>query len=276
MAAEKSFDFRHFTTPEDYSACVRLQRVTWGEEFTELVTPVTLMLTQKVGGIAAGAFDDENQLAGFVYGLTGFRNGEPVHWSHMLAVEPKFEGLGIGRRLKEMQREVLLQRGIGLVSWSFDPLVARNAHLNCNRLGAVIVDYVTNMYGTDTGSLLHSGLGTDRFVVDWNLDDRNVRVTLSGTKGSLDSSISASPIVNTEETAGSIEPVETDPPDVDLVRVEIPSDIEVIKAESMEIGKRWRASTRHACLWYLERGYEIDGFYSDAKTKRCFYYLVRR
>ena len=132
-SGQPRFHLRPLSTPEDYAACVRLQRETWGEEFTELVTPVILMLTQKVGGIAAGAFDGVGQLAGFIYGLTGFHDGQPVHWSHMLAVLPQFEGLGIGRRLKEFQRDLLLEKGITSVRWTFDPLVARNAHLNYNR-----------------------------------------------------------------------------------------------------------------------------------------------
>jgi hypothetical protein len=122
----------------------------------------------------------------------------------------------------------------------------------------------------------NSGLGTDRFVVDWRLENRHVAETLSNSQGSRDPRISASPIANTEDVPGGVEPVEADPPDASVVRVEIPWDIELIKAESMELGKRWRASTRHACSWYLERGYRIDGFYADAETKRCFYYLVHR
>jgi predicted GNAT superfamily acetyltransferase len=276
MNTQADFVFRHLSSPEDYAACVRLQRITWGQEFTELVPPVILMLTQKVGGIAAGAFADDGHLAGYVYGLTGFRNGAPVHWSHMLAVEPKFEGLGIGRRLKELQRELLLERGIELVSWTFDPLVARNAHLNYNRLGVVATEYIPNMYGTDTGSLLHSGLGTDRFVVEWSLADSHVEEVLSGTPSHLESEITSAPIVNTEESGGNVLPVERDLPNAPVVRIEIPWDIEQIKVESMELGRQWRATTKRACLLYLERGYGVEGFYSEADTKRCFYYLVLR
>jgi predicted GNAT superfamily acetyltransferase len=130
------------------------------------------------------------------------------------------------------------------------------------------------MYGTDTGSLLHSGLGTDRFVVDWRLADTHVVEIISGVRASRDPEITASPIVNTEEVGDSVEPIETDLPAARVVRIEIPRDIEQIKAESMELGKRWRATTRRACVWYLERGYHIDGFYADADTKRCFYYLI--
>lgn len=274
MSEPPGFPIRTLSTPEDYAACVRLQRLTWGSEFTELVPPVILMLTQKVGGIAAGAFDGD-ELAGFVYGLTGFRDGKPVHWSHMLAVRPQFEGLGIGRRLKEFQREQLLERGIESMRWTFDPLVARNAHLNLNRLGATIVEYVTNMYGTDTGSVFHSGLGTDRFVVEWRLESPAVAATLAGTPPKPNEANLRAPVANTLESDETVLPAERDLPQVPIVRIEIPGDIERIKAESMELGRRWRDSTRRACLWYLARSYTVAGFHKDTETGRCFYHLFK-
>jgi predicted GNAT superfamily acetyltransferase len=273
MSGSSEFTFRSLSTPEDYAACVELQRVTWGEAFTELVPPVILMLTRKVGGIAVGAFS-EDELAGFVYGLTGFRDGQPVHWSHMLAVHPQFEGRGIGRRLKEVQREQLLEQGIKSMRWSFDPLVARNAHLNYNRLGAKVFEYVPNMYGTDTGSILHSGLGTDRFVVEWSLVAPSVEKLLAGTPPGITEAVSAAPIANTEEAGPFVRPIEGDLPDAPIVRIEIPSDIDQIKANSMELGKRWHSCTKRACLWYLERNYAVEGFYREPETGRCFYHLV--
>ena len=274
MSGTANFDIRSLSSPEDYAACVKLQRVTWGEEFTELVPPVMLMLTQKVGGIAAGAFSGD-ELAGFVYGLTGFRDGEPVHWSHMLAVHPRFEGLGIGRRLKEIQRDFLLERGIRVMRWSFDPLVARNAHLNYNRLGAKVIEYVPDMYGTDTGSILHSGLGTDRFVVEWTLDTPSVEEVLAGTAPSNDDEISGARVVNTEEAGSAVRPVEDELPDAPIVRIEIPNDIDKIKAHSMPLGERWHHCTKRAFLSYLEKGYTVDGFYREQGTDRCFYHLAK-
>lgn len=265
---------RSLSSPEDYAACVQLQRVTWGDEFIELVTPVILMLSQKVGGIAAGAFSGKD-LAGFVYGLTGFRDGTPVHWSHMLAVHPQFEGRGIGRRLKEYQRGLLLDRGITSMRWTFDPLVARNAHLNLNRLGARAIEYVPNMYGTDTGSLVHSALGTDRFVAEWSLVAPGVEEALSGTPPTVEDAVTEAPVVNTEAVGGVVRPVERDLPDAPIVRIEIPTDIEQIKSESMELGKQWRATSKRACLWYLESGYVVGGFHKETDTGRCFYHFVR-
>ena len=159
---------RPLRTERERRECVALQRVTWGADFDELVPPSMLTVTQKIGGVAAGAFDERDAMLGFVFGMAGVRGGEIVHWSDMLAVRPDARDRGIGRRLKEFQREAALASGATTMYWSYDPLVARNAHLNFNRLGVRVDEYVEDMYGASTSDL-HRGLGTDRFVVFWRL-----------------------------------------------------------------------------------------------------------
>ncbi len=147
----------------DFEACVELQRETWGRDFSSCVPAPVLMVAQKIGGVTAGAFDADERLVGFVFGITGYTGGRPLHWSHMLAVREDARDAGLGIKLKMYQRELLLQQGVDTARWTFDPLVAKNAHINLNRLGAVVVEHVENMYG-DSNSTLHAGLGTDRFV----------------------------------------------------------------------------------------------------------------
>ena len=160
-------ELRNVSSDEEYEAVVDLERETWGVGFEDTVPPTILMISQKMSGVLAGAFDPNGRMLGFIYGLSGFRYGRRAHWSHMLAVTREARGLGLGRELKVFQRELLLPLGVETVYWTYDPLVAHNANLNLNRLGALPVEYVENMYGEDTGSVLHSGLGTDRFVVAW-------------------------------------------------------------------------------------------------------------
>ena len=161
---------RPFASRADYDACVQLQREIWGERFVDVVPATILMVSQRVGGVSAGAFDTAGRLLGFVFGISGIRDREPVHWSDMLAVRPEARGAGLGKRLKLYQRDRLLEQGIRRVLWTYDPLVARNANLNLNCLRARPVEYVVNLYG-DTRSALHAGLDTDRFIVEWRLDD---------------------------------------------------------------------------------------------------------
>ena len=264
---------RPLSTAADYAQCLELQRETWGSDFTELVPPAMLMISQKVGGVAAGAFDTADRMLGFVYGVSGVRQGRLAHWSHMLAVRHDVEGMGIGRRLKAYQRQLLLDIGIEVAYWTYDPLVARNAHLNLNRLGAHAVEYVANMYGDDTQSRLDSGLGTDRFVIEWSLNESRVHQALEGTATLQSANVPGAPVVN---TVGAREPEPMEAADLPLhpvLQIEIPADIQQVKNDSVELGRRWRNSTRRAFLCYLERGYRVEGFRRDAATNRCLYLL---
>ena len=267
---------RPLNTLEEYHRCVELQKETWGEEFTEAVTPSQLMVTQKIGGVAAGAFDSTGRLVGLVIGFSGIREGRPVHWSHMLAVKKGMGGKGIGRRLKEYQRRFLLELGIETAFWTVDPLMAANAHFNFNRLGARPAEYLVDMYGPDTGSVLHSGIGTDRFVMEWNLLDPGVEAALKGKPCIDDNAFSESPVINSTTLEGIPQPTEGDLPDLPAVRIEIPYDVQKIKIDSLDLALKWRSSTRHAILHYfMEESYTFDGFKLDSETRRCYYLLKR-
>jgi predicted GNAT superfamily acetyltransferase len=138
----------------------------WGESFTEAVPATILFVSNKVGGICAGAFDS-GQLVGFVFGISGIEDGTAVHWSDMLAVRASYRNRGIGERLKLYQKEVLRSRGVVRIYWSFDPLESKNAHINFNHLGITARSYVVDMYG-ETSSPLHA-FGTDRLIATWDL-----------------------------------------------------------------------------------------------------------
>src|SRR5215472_11571888 len=98
---------RPLETPDDYRGCVAIQHEVWGDDYSDTVPPAILKIVQKVGGIAVGAFDEHGALIGFVFGITGVDNGELVHWSHQLGVRESERNAGIGRRLKEYQRDML-------------------------------------------------------------------------------------------------------------------------------------------------------------------------
>jgi predicted GNAT superfamily acetyltransferase len=271
MTADE-FTIRPLESNDDFLQCVALQHETWGADFREGVPPSILLCTQKVGGVAAGAFDADGRLVGFVFGLSGVRGGRLAHWSDMLAVREDVRRLGIGVRLKGYQRQQLLEHGIEVAYWTYDPLMSSNAHVNINRLGARPVEYVPDMYGDTTGSPLHAGLATDRFVVEWQLRDPRVEAALAGTPPA-ESAAAGTPIVNTELVGGIAVPRALELPLSPTVRVEIPEEIQRVKHESIETARAWSESTRRACLHYMECGYQVLGFQRDLEAGRCFYVL---
>ena len=266
---------RPLTTPEELAQGVAIQRETWGDAFSEIAPATILMICQKVGGIAAGAFDPSGHMLGFVFGLTGLHHATRVHWSHMLAVRPEARGRGLGKRLKLYQRDELLALGVEQVRWTYDPLVAQNAHLNLNDLGVTIERYVPDMYGSNTGSALHSALGTDRFVVLWRIADPRVADVVAGRRIPLDPAFATAPVITAPPGAARGEPAERELPAVPRVQIEVPEDIQQVREGSPDTAQRWRAVTRRAFLHYLERGYRVAGFRRDQVTRRCAYLLER-
>ncbi|HEX9941911.1 MAG TPA: hypothetical protein VGG03_07845 [Thermoanaerobaculia bacterium] len=260
--------FRPLASHADYEACVELQRLTWGRDFSDVVPLSILKVTQKAGGIAAGAFSAEGRLLGFVHGLAGYLDRRPFHWSHMLAVHPEARDLGLGTRLKLYQREVLLPLGLEEVRWTFDPLEARNAHLNLNHLGAEVAEYVENMYEGEMGSDLARGIGTDRFIVCWRIAGERVARALADRRAGEADRFRDAPVAN---PGGE----ERDLPEAPRVRVEIPENVQAVKAERPDEALAWRASSRRALREYLGRGYKVEAFYRDPAERRCFYGLER-
>jgi predicted GNAT superfamily acetyltransferase len=252
---------RPFASHADRAACVALQEITWGAGFTEKVPAAMLLVAQELGGVTAGAFADDGTMLGFVFGVTGLRAGKLVHWSDMLAVRPEAQGLHLGERLKEYQRDECRKLGIATIYWTFDPLVARNAHLNLNRMGARVDEYVVAMYGEGTNSPLQGDMPTDRFVIRWDVDPAQVEPPL----GSVPKDVPLATTVAGEEAELA---------DVANVVVRVPRDITALAAADLASARRWRFATRRAFTHYLARGYHVRGFVADPDGGS--YLLVRR
>ncbi len=257
---------RPLGTPEDFHACVELQRATWGQHFSDLVPASLLKVSQKVGGLAVGAFDSTGAMLGFLFGLSGVVAGRPAHWSHMLAVVPAARDRGLGVRLKRHQRDVLLEEGIDVVRWTFDPLEARNAHLNLDRLGAGVESYVEEMYAGEEGSDLAEGIGTDRFIVRWDLSSERAQEALAGRLPRNPERFADAPIVAPDLGEGTL-------PDAPRVRIEVPRAIQDLKAVDLDRAVAFRASSRRAFQHYLAAGYQVDTLV--AAGERRFYGVIR-
>ncbi|MEX2180666.1 MAG: GNAT family N-acetyltransferase [Gemmatimonadaceae bacterium] len=252
---------RPFASHADRAACVALQELTWGATFTEKVPAAMLLVAQELGGVTAGAFADDGTMLGFVFGVTGLRGGKVVHWSDMLAVRPEAQGKHLGERLKEHQRDECRKLGIATIYWTYDPLVARNAHLNLNRMGARVDEYVEAMYGEGTNSPLQGDMPTDRFLIAWAVDPAQAEPPLGAIPDDVPFAVTA-------------DGAEGDLPGVKTVAVRVPRDISALAAADLAAARRWRFATRRAFTHYLTRGYHVRGFVADARGGA--YLLVRR
>ena len=169
---------RECTTIEEFDGCLALQREAFGLPDLELSPRRHLIVSRQAGGWTLGAFVAE-RMVGFVHHLAAVRgNNEIFGYSHMMAVAKDYQNKGVGARLKWAQRERALGEGRKLIKWTWDPMLARNAHFNLTRLGAIVETYLANFYGMDysaDASITNRvGLPSDRLSATWNLDSERV------------------------------------------------------------------------------------------------------
>ncbi|MGH7653943.1 MAG: GNAT family N-acetyltransferase [Gemmatimonadaceae bacterium] len=257
---------RELTSHDERASAVRLQEATWGAAFTERVPAAILLVGEKLGGVSAGAFAADGMLIGFVFGLTGLKDGRLVHWSDMLAVSPEVQGRGIGRALKLYQRDRCRAIGAETMYWTFDPFVARNAKLNLCRLGARVDEFVQDMYGANTNSPQHGSLGTDRLIASWPVSTEPVPLPCG------DELLRGVPVA--AGRAGDAPAPGAPLPDAAAVAVRVPADYHALLADDLELARAWRISVRRAFLHYLPLGYLVSALAADG-ARDAAYLLTR-
>ena len=269
------FQIREVEGSSELEACALLQVEVWGFDKLDVVSSSMLASCRQHGGVLLGAFEENRTLIGFVFSLPALLGGRSMQHSHMVAVRGRYRDRGIAMSLKMAQSRRTLEMGQDLITWTFDPLESKNAHLNLNKLNAVVKRYYVNLYGKKTSSELHSALGTDRFLAEWHLAssppaaEQTSEPRLDGLPLALEGEPSRE---------GFLRPGE---PDQDLdspsVGVEIPSSIQEVKERSLETARQWRLRTREALMHYLNSGYRVTGLLrqKDQTGPRSFYELVR-
>ncbi|PMP74768.1 MAG: hypothetical protein C0184_14660 [Chloroflexus aggregans] len=235
---------RPIATYAEYLACEQLQRLVWGSDFT---VPLNMLVTvQRNGGLVLGAFVG-NELVGFVFGfLARTADGRLKHASHMAAVRPDLRDLRIGERLKQAQREFVRSQDLKLITWTFDPLLARNAHLNIHKLGAICRTYMRNVYGPEP-ELIDGILPSDRFQVEWWIVQSPVDRPPTEhvvTAPLINPSLDAPPAIGHEPTA----------------RLRIPLDFSAIQQHDPGAAQAWRYHFRACAEAAFAAGYVVVDF----------------
>jgi len=244
-------EIREFTRPEEMAEVEALQQQVWGAD-THPQPRESLIATQHVGGLVAGAFGPGGRLVGLIFGFPT-RNPQLMH-SHLLATLPEWRGCGIGAQLKWFQRDWCLAHAYTSVQWTVDPLRAANAELNFRRLGVVASTYDLDYYGSMNG--IDAGTPTDRLLVEWDLASERVAAR-------AEASPKASGFPEAE-AANAVEDQECKACRLDLnttqVLLRIPDDFVALARSDRDAALRWRLQTRELFLAYLQRGYCICEF----------------
>lgn len=170
-------EIRECTTLEALAECVQLQRDVFVLPEVELSPVRHFIVTRNAGGFTLGAYYGE-RLAGFVLSVPAFLRGERAFYSHMTAVRAEYQSHGIGGKLKWAQRSRALTENVKFIKWTYEPVKARNAYFNLEKLGAILCEYKRNFYGTDYAVAPDSGkqigLQSDRLFAEWHLESEKV------------------------------------------------------------------------------------------------------
>ncbi|MDT4897241.1 MAG: hypothetical protein QOH25_2318 [Acidobacteriota bacterium] len=183
--AQREIHIRDCTTLEEFDKCIALQREAFALPDLEISPRRHLIVTRRAGGWTLGAFAGD-EMVGFVHHLVAVREmNEIIGYSHMMAVARTYQNRGVGAQLKWAQRQRALDEGRKFIKWTWDPMQARNAYFNLNRLGVTVRSYGENFYGTDyitmpreTTEGVH--LDSDRLFADWQLDAKRVTFLAEG------------------------------------------------------------------------------------------------
>ena len=252
----KTIVIRDIETLDEMHEVEQLQREIWGVADLDVLPALALRPQKEVGAILMGAFA-EGRMVGFVFGFPGILNGETIIHSDMLGVSSEYRSQNLGYLLKLAQRDAALRLGVKKITWTFDPLQARNAHLNFGKLGVIADRYLINYYG-ETSSFLHRS-GTDRLWVTWLLDSDRVvsRVDPDEITALIRVGQNGEPVVNTDKM------------DESQLVIEIPGEPKP---------ELWREPVRDAFTKALDACYIVEDFFvADRDDRRVgAYLLVRR
>ena len=223
-----SFTIQNLSKVIDQKSARKIFDLTWSMDVGTEITPNLLQAMVHTGSYLSGAFIDGN-IVGAAFAFPATNDGLHLH-SHMTAVLPEFRDKGVGYALKIDQWNWAKKNNYSHLSWTFDPLVRRNAKLNIAKLGVDISTYLPNFYG-DMPDALNAGDESDRLMVSWR----------------------------TDAGAPKARELITNPEPGDIL-IELPEDIVAIRAKNQSESMKWRIRVREQFMAAFEKKGRVIGF----------------
>jgi predicted GNAT superfamily acetyltransferase len=223
-----SIQVRELKSLQDQDSGRKIFDLTWAMDAGTEITPNLLQAMVHSGAYLSGAFI-ENKIVGAAFAFPATNNGLHLH-SHMTAVLDEYRDKGVGYALKVDQWNWAKKQKYSHLSWTFDPLVRRNAKLNIVKLGVDISAYYPNFYGAMPDAL-NAGDESDRLMVSWSTDIDELKARELITH-----------------------------PKPDDILIEIPEDIVVIRSKNQSESMKWRRQVRDQFLAAFEKNGKVVGF----------------
>ena len=250
-AAETArIEVREIHTADEAAKASLLLDEVWNvdETGTNVFEPSLIIAFAHAGNYVSAAYsvDEPDEMIGVTIGFFGQPLGTVMH-SHIAGVRHQIIGRGAGSAMKLHQRLWCLNLGITEMTWTFDPLVARNAYFNFQRLGVGMVEYLEDFYGQMRDGV-NSGQASDRMMVSWPLD-RPARASVVDPG-------SAFPCLRADDDG---EPLLSEvPKETEFVSLDFPSDIEDLRGQDADLASRWRLALRTALTGLVGDGWVVD------------------
>ena len=216
----------HLNEMKQLQACTDL---VWGPGTGNMVSADFLMALSHAGGYVSGAFtstDSGEIMVACSFGMLAQHRGDWCLHSHITGVSPTLQNSGLGTAMKNHQKQWAIDAGLAAITWTFDPLVRRNAWFNIERLGANAVEFHINFYGP-LNDEINGDDETDRLLARWNIDSPRARTT-----------------------------------DSDAIFIETPEDIVQLRRTDPDAARAWRLKIRHE-LSKAFTTHEVTGFTSE-------------
>jgi predicted GNAT superfamily acetyltransferase len=236
--SEPAVTIRECASVEDFQQCIDLERAVWKDDDIGIMPIRLYMISRACNAPTIGAFESSGRLLGFVHTMIAQIDGHIAYHSHLAAVLEDMRHKDIGFRMKLAQRRHAIENGVSLIFWTFDPLQSRNAHLNINKLGAIVRRYEVNYYGEGLSTVFDSEVPSDRIFAEWWVSSPHVESVLGGNRPRIEGEAEA---------------------------VLIPEDINSLRAQSVEELLKWRLRVREdfsakVGMGLIARGFErLDG-----------------
>ena len=275
-------------TSEEMKQVEELQQLIWPDTKIDIIPIHLLMAVSHNGGSILGAMKGQ-KVVGFLFSFLGTgigRKGQVAienlkHCSHQMVVHPMYHNQGLEYRLRLAQRLVVMEQGLSLANWKYDPLLCLDAHLNIRQLGAICSQYIRDEHDSMEDDL-NVDLPSDRFKAGWWVTTDRVTSRLEGTHRLLDLAdyLDAGTQVLNPAVIGDrdlLHPAEKwVAPEGDLALVEIPDDYQLMKKIDIGLAITWRLQTREIFEGAFNAGYVVTDFVSmqDERSPHSYYVLA--
>jgi predicted GNAT superfamily acetyltransferase len=252
---------RDLSSVEDVRAMAALLERIWAEP--RILTAELLRALATHGNLVLGAFLGD-ELVGAQMAFLGLEEGRPLLHSHVTGVAPEHQHRGIGFRLKLSQRDWALARDIEVVTWTFDPMISRNAYFNLCKLGALGSRFLRDFYGP-MDDAFNAGERSDRLEARWELRHPRVESSLRGERPEPDA---AGMVAIVDDRHG--DPVLQPDREGDRLLVRVHPDYLALREKDRDAARAWRDAVADGLDEAFDRGYRATGFLRD-----CGYLLER-